>query len=152
MLEDDSDDFVCRCPLCHHQPLHLHMGWFMCVCGFRLNIKHEPITMRQLHNAIQHSASMHASRGCSAGPHCCLKVSINCGVWKFVFCTFTHSYQFWCLEIRFLYIYTQLGTFWHSILGDDLRYLCFHEHNCLNSISIFLFRQMHTFREVCWIL
>jgi hypothetical protein len=74
MLDDCAEDGTCPCPLCLSQPLFLQMGWFMCVCGLRLSVKAEPISMRQLKTVLQQSALSHQSSGCIAAPRCVLKV------------------------------------------------------------------------------
>ena len=78
MQDDSLEENFCPCPMCHQQPLFYQMGWFLCVCGFRLNVKVESISMRQLKNLLERSRNSHKSSGCSANPLCVLKVSFSC--------------------------------------------------------------------------
>ena len=74
-MEDASaGDSVCPCPICHARPLFFQMGWFLCICGFRLNVKAEQISIHQLKCLLQQSTEMHCSSGCAAKPSCMLKV------------------------------------------------------------------------------
>lgn len=74
MEEDSVGDGGCPCPICRTQPLFFQMGWFLCTCGFRLNVKAEPISLQQLKSLLQQSAESHCSSGCAATPSCILKV------------------------------------------------------------------------------
>jgi hypothetical protein len=78
MQDGSLEESFCPCPMCYQQPLFYQMGWFLCVCGFRLNVKVESISMRQLKNLLERSRNSHKSSGCSANPLCVLKVSFSC--------------------------------------------------------------------------
>jgi hypothetical protein len=73
-MQDASDDeCVCICPMCHHQPVLYQMGWFLCVCGFRLNVKMESLSVKQLNGLLERSTNNHHISGCRATPFCVLK-------------------------------------------------------------------------------
>ena len=73
-MQEAGCDSSCPCPMCHTQPLFLQMGCFLCICGFRLNVKADPVTMQQLKCLLQESAGTHYSSGCTAMPYCIMKV------------------------------------------------------------------------------
>jgi hypothetical protein len=120
MQDDSAEDSLCHCPLCHSQPLFFQMGWFLCVCGFRLSVKAEPISFRQLKSLLQQSTYLHQSSGCGTAPRCGLKV--GCDV---------HALATYCEAFC---LYTRPGFVRYSILGNDMSIVCIYEYNCLKIV------------------